>query len=134
MTDEFDVIRTYANDPIVFTLDGPAEIIGDNPFSLIVGTGAIWIRTRERAGTVRLTAKHPRLGSHTVNFTLHAVPSEAVKTRGWRRKVIYLQLRVTFSPLRQAWRAVDHSHTRTPGMYKPATGRLHTFDDQFTGK
>ena len=78
VTDEFDAIRTYANDPIVFTLDGPAEIIGDNPFSLIGGTGAIWIRAKERPGTVRLTAKHPRLGSHTVDFTLHAAPAEEV--------------------------------------------------------
>jgi len=29
VTDEFDAIRTYANDPIVFTIDGPAEIIGE---------------------------------------------------------------------------------------------------------
>lgn len=78
VTDEFDAVRTYANDPIGFTLDGPAEIIGDNPFSLIGGTGAIWIRAKERSGTVRLTARHPRLGSHTVDFTLRAVPAEEV--------------------------------------------------------
>jgi beta-galactosidase len=78
VTDEFDAIRTYANDPIVFTLEGPAEIIGDNPFSLIGGTGAIWIRAKEQAGTVRLTAKHPRLGSQTIEFTLHGVPAETV--------------------------------------------------------
>jgi beta-galactosidase len=78
VTDEYDAIRTYANDPIVFTLEGPAEIIGDSPFSLIGGTGAIWIRAKERPGAVRLTAKHPRLGIQTINFTLHAVPPEAV--------------------------------------------------------
>jgi beta-galactosidase len=78
VTDEFDAIRTYANDPILLTLDGPAAIIGDNPFSLVGGTGAIWIRAKERPGTVRLTAKHPRLGTQTINFILHAVPPEAV--------------------------------------------------------
>ena len=62
VTDEFGAMRTYANDPIAFTLEGPAELIGDNPFALIGGTGAVWIRAREQAGTVRLTAKHPRLG------------------------------------------------------------------------
>ena len=36
--------------PIKFELEGPAEIIGDNPFSLIGGTGAIWIRAQERPG------------------------------------------------------------------------------------
>lgn len=78
VTDEFGAVRTYANDPIVFTLEGPAELIGDNPFSLIGGTGAVWIRAKEEAGVARLTAKHPRLGTKTVEFTLSAVPSESV--------------------------------------------------------
>jgi beta-galactosidase len=78
VTDEFGAIRTYANDPVTFTLDGPAELIGDNPFSLIGGTGAVWIRAKEEAGTVRLQAKHPRLGSQTLEFTLTSVPQEAV--------------------------------------------------------
>ena len=47
VTDEFGATRTYANDPIVFTLEGPAELIGDNPFALIGGTGAVWIRAKE---------------------------------------------------------------------------------------
>ena len=78
VTDEFDAIRTYANDPITFTLSGPAEIIGDNPFALIGGTGAIWIRAKETAGAVRLVAKHPRLGTQTIELTLLAAPEEAV--------------------------------------------------------
>jgi beta-galactosidase len=78
VTDEFGAIRTYANDPVIFTLEGPAELIGDNPFSLIGGTGAVWIRAKEEAGTVRLTAKHPRLGTQTVSFTLTSVSPELV--------------------------------------------------------
>ena len=78
VTDEFGAVRTYANDPIVFTVEGPGTLIGDNPFSLIGGTGAIWIRAGEKAGTVRLTAKHPRLGSQTIDLTLTAVPDEGI--------------------------------------------------------
>ena len=78
VTDEFGAIRTYADDPIVLTLEGPADLIGDNPFSLIGGTGAVWIRAREQAGTVRLTAKHPRLGSQTISIDLHSVPPEFI--------------------------------------------------------
>ena len=78
VTDQFGAIRTYANDPIVFTVEGPAQLIGDNPFALIGGTGAVWIRAKETAGTVRLTAKHPRLGSQTVEFTLKAAQPEMV--------------------------------------------------------
>ena len=78
VTDEFGAIRTYANDPVVFTLEGPAILIGDNPFALIGGTGAVWLRAQERAGTVRLTAKHPRLGTQTIDLQLTAVPNESV--------------------------------------------------------
>ena len=78
VTDEFGAMRTYANDPIVFKLEGPATLIGDNPFALIGGTGAVWIRAKEQAGSVRLTATHPRLGSQTIELGLTAVPEERV--------------------------------------------------------
>ena len=78
VTDEFGAIRPFANDPIVFTLEGPAELIGDNPFSLIGGTGAVWIRAREQAGVARLTARHPRLGLQTVSIELTAAPPESI--------------------------------------------------------
>jgi beta-galactosidase len=78
VTDEFGAARTYADDPVTFTLEGPAKLIGDNPFSLVGGTGAVWVRAGEKPGAVRLTAKHPRLGSQTVDFTLTAVPEESV--------------------------------------------------------
>jgi beta-galactosidase len=76
VTDEFGAIRPLANDPIMLSLEGPADIIGDNPFALVGGTGAIWIRAREQSGTVRLTATHPRLGSQTVNLVLRDAVAE----------------------------------------------------------
>ncbi len=78
VTDEFGAVQTYADDPVIFTLEGPGELIGDNPFSLVGGTGAVWIRAKEQAGTVRLSAKHPRLGSQTVTFTLTTVSEESI--------------------------------------------------------
>jgi beta-galactosidase len=78
VTDEFDAIRPFANDAIKFELEGPAEIIGDNPFSVVGGTGAIWIRAREQAGTARLTATHPVLGKQMVEFQIAAAIPDAV--------------------------------------------------------
>jgi len=78
VTDEFDAIRPYANDPIMLTVEGPAEIVGDNPFALTGGTGAVWIRAKGQAGTARLTATHPRLGGQTVSFTLREATEERV--------------------------------------------------------
>ena len=76
VTDEFDAIRPFANDSIKLEIEGPAEIIGDNPFSLIGGTGAIWIRAKEQAGKVRLIATHPVLGKQEVSIDVGEAPTE----------------------------------------------------------
>ena len=78
VTDEFDAIRPFASDAIRFELTGPATLIGDNPFSLIGGTGAIWIRAGEQAGKVSLTAHHPNLGVQTIELEITAAPAEVV--------------------------------------------------------
>ncbi len=70
VADEFGHVRPFASDAIRFELEGPAEIIGDNPFGLVGGTGAIWIRAKEQPGAVRLRAFHPVLGMQEIRFTL----------------------------------------------------------------
>jgi beta-galactosidase len=78
VTDEFDAIRPFANDAIKFELQGPASLIGDNPFALVGGTGAVWIRAKEQAGTVRLTATHPVLGKQQVEVEISPAVAETV--------------------------------------------------------
>src|SRR2546423_14581070 len=68
VTDEYGAVRPFANGPISLTIEGPGEIIGENPFALFGGVGAVWIRTKANAGTIRLTAKHQTLGSKSVTF------------------------------------------------------------------
>ena len=55
-----------------------AEIIGDNPFALIGGTGAVWLRTKEQAGTARLTAVHPVLGERQIDFEIIPAAPEGI--------------------------------------------------------
>ncbi len=76
VNDEFGRVRPFANDPILLTLEGPGDIVGDNPFGLIGGTGAVWIRTREEPGTIRLTGAHPVLGKQTVEFKVTSAAPE----------------------------------------------------------
>ena len=76
VTDEFGAIRPFANDAVQLQLEGPAVLIGDNPFALVGGTGAVWIRAKEQAGTARLTAKHPVLGVQQIQIEVAAVPTE----------------------------------------------------------
>jgi beta-galactosidase len=78
VTDEFGAIRSLANDAIVLEVQGPAEIIGDNPFALVGGTGAVWLRANEQAGKVQLTALHPILGKKQVDFEIAPAPPEGV--------------------------------------------------------
>jgi len=74
--DEFGFIRPFANNAVPLQLEGPAVLIGDNPLALVGGTGAVWIRAKEQPGTVRLTAKHPVLGSQQIQIELHEVAPE----------------------------------------------------------
>ena len=64
-TDEYGAPRPFATEAISLTLDGPGEIIGENPFSLVGGVGAVWIKTKESAGTIHLNAKHPTFGTQS---------------------------------------------------------------------
>lgn len=68
VTDEFGAVRPFATGAIALTIAGPGEIIGDNPFSLFGGVGAVWIKTKQAAGSIRLVAKHPTLGSKTIEI------------------------------------------------------------------
>src|ERR1700719_4661388 len=78
VTDEFGAIRPLANDAVRLELEGPADVIGDNPFSLIGGTGAVWIRAKEQPGRVRLKAIHPQLGTRVVEIEIAAAPQERI--------------------------------------------------------
>jgi beta-galactosidase len=76
VTDEFGAVRPFANDSIKFELQGPAKLIGDNPFSLIGGTGAVWIRAQENPGKAILKAIHPNLGVQEVEIDIARAPDE----------------------------------------------------------
>jgi beta-galactosidase len=78
VTDEFGAICPFASDAITLDLDGPAKLIGDNPFAIVGGTGAIWIRAGEQAGTVHLRAHHPSLGDREIRISVTECPPELV--------------------------------------------------------
>ena len=77
VTDEFGAVRPFANEPITLSIEGPGEIIGENPFALFGGVGAVWIQTKESPGIIRLTAKHQTLGSKSFTINVRPYRSEA---------------------------------------------------------
>lgn len=72
VTDEFENTLPFAFGAIQFSIEN-GEIIGDNPAVLIGGCGAIWVKSRQKAGLLRLTAKHPRLGSKIIEIKTKSV-------------------------------------------------------------
>lgn len=74
VTDEFGNVQPFAHAAIIFTIEN-GEIIGDNPFALVGGVGAIWVKSTEKSGMIRLTAKHARFGTKTVE--INAVKAQA---------------------------------------------------------
>ena len=75
VTDEFGNVRPFAADAIRLQVEGPAEIIGDNPCPLVGGVAAVWIRATENPGTVRITATHPRLGERSTRIDMVPTPA-----------------------------------------------------------
>jgi len=71
----FKVVDSYGNrlahaDPIVtFTIEGEGELIGDNPFCLIGGQAAMYVKATHTPGTITVRASSPRLASVEVTIT-----------------------------------------------------------------
>jgi beta-galactosidase len=78
VTDEYGNTQQFASGAVQFSIDGPGEIVGENPFGLVAGAGAVWIKAKVGEGTIRLVAKHSVLGSQEIGITVRATPSEQV--------------------------------------------------------
>lgn len=72
VTDEFGNLRRWSTAAVAFNVEGPGELVGDTPFSLVAGCGAVWLRARHEPGTVTVRAVHPVLGARTVTIAVAA--------------------------------------------------------------
>jgi beta-galactosidase len=70
--------RPFSTGAVTMKIEGPGEIIGENPFALEGGVGAVWIKAKEAAGTIRLHAHHQYLGNKTVEIRVTAADAEVV--------------------------------------------------------
>lgn len=61
VTDVYDNPLPYAISVVQLTLEGEADLFGPNPFPLVGGQGAVYIRTRHQPGRVTLRASAARL-------------------------------------------------------------------------
>ncbi len=70
--------RPFSSGAIALHLEGPGEIIGENPFALSGGVGAVWIKSKQAPGIIHLKAMHSVLGSKTVQIQVKAAPREVI--------------------------------------------------------
>lgn len=69
--DKYGAPRPYVGGQVLLSVDGPAMLVGDNPFAFgdAGGVGAVWVRTLPYSpGVVRVRASHPLLGAAEVTI------------------------------------------------------------------
>ena len=70
--------RPFSTGAVTLKIEGPGEIIGENPFALAGGVGAVWIKAKQASGIVHLQATHPYLGSKVVEINVRVAKPEQV--------------------------------------------------------
>ncbi len=71
--DKFGAPRAFAEGTVTLHIEGPGEIVGDNPFDLKDngGAGAVYVRSLPgKTGSIRVEAHHSRLGSGSVEIAV----------------------------------------------------------------
>jgi beta-galactosidase len=69
--DKYGSARPFVGGTVSFQIEGPAIMVGDNPFQLAEsgGMGAVWIRTlADQAGSIKVTATHSIFGAKKVKI------------------------------------------------------------------
>ena len=76
MLDRYGADRQHTAGDVALELDGPAELVGPNPFPLADtgGAGAVWLRSTRGTGRVRLSARHPSAGRARVELLTRSAP------------------------------------------------------------
>jgi beta-galactosidase len=70
VVDKYNHALPYAVSVIYFTVEGPADLIGDNPFPLVGGQAALYLKARKEPGVVSVTARTNRLPDVTTSVTI----------------------------------------------------------------
>jgi beta-galactosidase len=73
--DKYGAARPYVEGELTFGVNGPGELIGDNPldFASAGGAAAVWLRTvRGQPGIVTVYAAHPTLGTESATIRVES--------------------------------------------------------------
>jgi beta-galactosidase len=70
ITDEYGNPLLYVIRVVSLEIAGEAHLIGENPFSMVGGQGALYVRARHRPGTATVTATIAGLPAVSTTVTL----------------------------------------------------------------
>lgn len=73
IVDRFGNRLPYTNQVVTLEVEGPADLIGENPFALAGGQAAVYLRARREPGEVRIRATTPRLPPAEVTIRLRGI-------------------------------------------------------------
>ena len=67
-----------AHHPVFFEVDGPGEIIGENPFSLEAGRGAVYIKSKREPGLIKIKAHTDKYSSEEIHIKSEQLKEKVV--------------------------------------------------------
>lgn len=70
ITDRYGNRLPYTNQVVTFHVEGDVDLIGENPFAIMGGQAALYVRSRQKAGTATIRASTPRLAEAVVSLRL----------------------------------------------------------------
>ena len=69
ITDKYGNRLPYADLVVSFEIEGEGELIGENPFALVGGQAALYVKATHQPGTITVRASAPRLPAAEVQIT-----------------------------------------------------------------
>ena len=70
IVDKYGNRLPYSTQVVSFEIDGSAQLIGENPFALVGGQAALWVKAGHQAGTFTIRATTPRLEAAVATIEL----------------------------------------------------------------
>jgi len=70
VADAYGNALPFVSAAVTLEASGPAGIVGENPFPLVAGVGAVYLRAARTPGRAVVTASAPRLAAQTVRVRI----------------------------------------------------------------
>jgi beta-galactosidase len=70
VADQYGNFLPYHTGVVEFDVEGPGTLVGESPFALVGGRGAVYLRAGRKRGMVTISASTPRLKQKTIEISI----------------------------------------------------------------